>query len=184
MSNFKVDNAIILAAGFGSRFVPLTYETPKGLLKVKGQVMLERQIEQLLEVGVEEIIIVVGYMKEKFDYLIDKYGVKLVYNPEFSSKNNLASLHLVREYLANTYILMADNWIEKNIFNTYEPHSWFSCLYFGGDTAEWCVTKSDEKGKIEEISIGGKDSWAIVGPSFFSEDLSGTTVSFILILLS
>lgn len=174
MSKHKVDNAIILAAGFGSRFVPLTYETPKGLLKVKDQVMLERQIEQLIEVGVEEIIIVVGYMKEKFDYLIDKYGVKLIYNPEFSSKNNLASLHLVRKYLANTYILMADNWIEENIFNEYEAHSWFSCLYFEGETAEWCVTKSDKEGKIKEISIGGKDSWAIVGPSFFSEDFSKT----------
>lgn len=72
LENFKVKNAIILAAGFGSRCVPLTYETPKGLLKVKGKPMMERQMEQLKEKGIEEIIIVVGYLKEAFDYLVDK----------------------------------------------------------------------------------------------------------------
>jgi len=82
--SYKVDNAIFLAAGFGSRFVPITYELPKGLVSVKGEPMIERQIRQLLEKGINEIIIVVGYLKEKFDYLIDKYKVKLVYNPDYS----------------------------------------------------------------------------------------------------
>ena len=172
MGRYKVDNAIILAAGFGSRFVPLTYETPKGLLEVKGTPMLERQIEQLIEKGINEIIIVVGYMKERFDYLIDKYNAKLIYNPEFSTKNNLASLYYARDYLKNSYVLVADNWIERNIFNEYEPHSWFSCLYMEGKTAEWCVTKSDEEGLIQEITIGGSDSWVIVGPAFFTESFS------------
>ena len=65
----KVDRAVIFAAGFGSRFVPLTFETPKGLLKVYDERMIERQIKQLHEVGVRDISIVVGYLKEKFDYL-------------------------------------------------------------------------------------------------------------------
>lgn len=172
MRRIKVDNAIILAAGFGSRFVPLTYETPKGLLEVKGKPMLERQIEQVLEKGIEEIIIVVGYMKERFDYLIDKYNVKLVYNPEFSTKNNLASLYCVRDFLKNSYILVADNWIEQNMFNTYETRSWYSCLYMEGDTAEWCVSKTDEDDRIKELTIGGKDSFTIVGPAFFTKDFS------------
>ncbi|NLA73501.1 MAG: NTP transferase domain-containing protein, partial [Clostridiales bacterium] len=172
MRQIKVDNAIILAAGFGSRFVPLTYETPKGLLEVKGKPMLERQIEQVLEKGIEEIIIVVGYMKERFDYLIDKYNVKLVYNPEFSTKNNLASLYCVRDFLKNSYILVADNWIEQNMFNTYETRSWYSCLYMEGDTAEWCVSKTDEDDRIKELTIGGKDSFTIVGPAFFTKDFS------------
>ncbi len=132
----RVDNAIILAAGFGSRFVPLTLETPKGLLKVKGKPMLERQIEQLLEQGVTEIIIVTGYMKEKFEYLQGKYGVKLAFNREFAEKNNLASLYLVREQLCNSYILAADHYIKENIYNTYETHSWYACEFFGGDTHE------------------------------------------------
>ena len=82
LNQFKVDGALILAAGFGSRFVPLTFETPKGLLEVFGERMIERQIRQLREAGVENITIAVGYLKEKFEYLIDKYNVTLLYNPE------------------------------------------------------------------------------------------------------
>ena len=74
---YRVDCAVIMAAGFGSRFVPLSFETPKGLLEVFGEPMVERQIKQLIEAGITDIAIVVGYMKEKFDYLTDKYGVRL-----------------------------------------------------------------------------------------------------------
>ena len=168
---FRVKNAIILAAGFGSRCVPLTYETPKGLLKVYGQPMIERQIEQLLEKEIKDIVVVVGYKKEAFDYLIDKYGVRLVYNPEYAVKNNLSSLYRALPGLDSTYLLMADHWIEKNIFNTYEARSWYSCLYFDGSTYEWCVTTSPSD-KIESITIGGQDTWAIVGPAYFSPSFS------------
>ena len=171
LEQFKVKNAIILSAGFGSRCVPLTYETPKGLLKVNGKPMIEHQIEQLLEKGITEIVIVVGYLKEKFDYLIDKYGVKLIFNPEFSTKNNLTSLYCALPYLSSSYVLMSDNWIESNIFNTYEPDSWFSCLYFEGETSEWCV-KHSKTDLIKEISIGGADSFAVVGPAYFSKNFS------------
>ena len=92
LENYRVDAALFLAAGFGSRFVPLTYETPKGLLKVFGERMIERQIQQLHAVGITDITIAVGYLKEKFEYLIDAYGVKLLYNPEYATKNTLATL--------------------------------------------------------------------------------------------
>ena len=78
---YRVDGALFIAAGFGSRFVPLTFETPKGLLEVQGERMIERQICQLKEAGIHNITIVVGYLKEKFEYLVDKYGVRLLYNP-------------------------------------------------------------------------------------------------------
>ena len=81
LEQFKVDGALIIAAGFGSRFVPLTFETPKGLLEVFGERMIERQIRQLHEAGITDITIAVGYLKEKFEYLIDKYHVNLLYNP-------------------------------------------------------------------------------------------------------
>ena len=80
LQKYRVNSAVILAAGFGSRFVPLTFETPKGLLEVFGERMIERQISQLHEAGIMDITIVVGYLKEKFEYLIDKFGVKLLYN--------------------------------------------------------------------------------------------------------
>ena len=75
LKEHEIENAIILAAGMSTRFVPLSFEKPKGLLKVKGQVLIERQILQLREKGIDEIIIVVRYMKEQFKYLIDKFGV-------------------------------------------------------------------------------------------------------------
>ena len=168
---FKVDNAVILAAGFGSRFVPITYELPKGLIPVKGEPLLERQLQQLKEKGINDIVLVVGYLKEKFDYLIDKFSVKLVYNPEYAVKNNLASLYCVRDQLKNSYILSADNWIENNIFNSTEEKSWYSCVYKAGPTSEWCV-KTDERGRITDVTIGGYDSWVMYGPVFLSEIFS------------
>jgi len=171
LDGFKVNNAIILAAGFGSRFVPLTFETPKGLLEVFGQPMIERQIEQLLEKEITDITIVVGYKKESFDYLIDKYGVKLVYNPEYAVKNNLSSLYCVKDKLDSTYVLMSDFWIEESIFNQYEPQSWYSCIYNEGKTNEWCVTASASD-RIETIKVGGKDSLVLIGPAYISSALS------------
>ena len=84
-------NAIILAAGKSNRFAPFTYEKPKGLFKVKGEILIERQIEQLKEAGIKDIYVVIGYMKEKFFYLEEKYGVKLIVNNTFSEKGNLYS---------------------------------------------------------------------------------------------
>jgi len=171
LDKFKVKNAIILAAGFGSRFVPLTYEIPKGLLEVHGQPMIERQIEQLIERGITEIIIVVGYKKENFDYLTDKYGVRLVYNPEYAKKNNLSSLYSAKEWLDCSYILMSDFWIEENIFNRFESQSWYSCIYNQGATSEWCI-KTAASNKIESIKIGGHDSWVLIGPAYLNPELS------------
>ncbi|MEG0688703.1 MAG: NTP transferase domain-containing protein, partial [Hungatella sp.] len=99
LKQYRVDGALIIAAGFGSRFVPLTFEMPKGLLEVFGERMIERQIKQLHEVGIYDITIVVGYLKEKFEYLIDKYEVKLLYNPEYSNKNTLTTIYHARDLL-------------------------------------------------------------------------------------
>ena len=87
-------NAIILAAGKSNRFAPFTYEKPKGLFRVKGEILIERQIEQLQEAGVNEIYIVVGYMKEKFFYLEQKYGVKLIINNQFMWQENILLIHI------------------------------------------------------------------------------------------
>ena len=97
-------NAIIMAAGMSTRFVPLSLEIPKALLKVKGEVLIERQICQLKEAGIEEIVIVVGYMKEQFQYLTERYGVILIENPVYHSRNNHSTLYVAREYLKDTFI--------------------------------------------------------------------------------
>ena len=101
-------NAIILAAGYGMRMVPINTEVPKGLLEVKGETLIERLIKQLHEAGIQNIFVVVGYMKEHYEYLIDEYGVELVVCEEYSNKNNLHSLKLVKEHIANSYIIPCD----------------------------------------------------------------------------
>ena len=166
---YKVDGAVIIAAGFGSRFVPLTFETPKGLLEVFGERMIERQIRQLHEAGISDITVVVGYLKEKFEYLIDKYDVKLLYNPEYSTKNNLTTIYRARELFKdrNMYLLSSDNWMRHNIFHTYECGAWYSSVYKEGDTSEWVLT-ANKKGLITNVGIGGRDSWVMYGPVFFS----------------
>jgi CTP:phosphocholine cytidylyltransferase-like protein/thiamine kinase-like enzyme len=171
LEQFRVDNAIILAAGLGTRFAPFTYDTPKGLLKVNGTPMIHRQIEQLLTAGITEIVIVVGYLAEMFEYLIDRYGVTLVYNPEYATKNNLASLYTARAYLGNTYVLVADNWIEQSVFYAYEPDSWVSCLYFEEETIDWGVATGPHD-TITRIEFGAMESWAMVGPAHFTSDFS------------
>ena len=98
-------NAIILAAGFGMRMVPINTETPKGLLEIKGERLIERTIRQLHEVGITEIYVVVGFMKEQYEYLIDEYGVELIVAPDYVSKNNLHSLKTAAAHLSNSYII-------------------------------------------------------------------------------
>lgn len=180
LEQFKVDGAVITAAGFGSRFVPLTFETPKGLLEVFGERMIERQIKQLHEAGITDITIIVGYLKEKFEYLIDKYQVKLLYNPEYSTKNNLATIYHARELFRgrNMYLLVSDNWIRGNMYHKYECGAWYSSIYMEGDTSEWCLS-SNKKGRITSVEIGGHDSWVMYGPAFLSRDFSDKLIPLI-----
>ena len=117
--------AIILAAGFGMRMVPINLETPKAFLEVGGEPLIERQIRQLHEAGVYEIYVVVGFMKEKFEYLIDEFGVKLVVNRDYASRNNLHSLALVAKHLSDAYIIPCDIWCAKNPFSSHELYSWY-----------------------------------------------------------
>ena len=174
LEQYKVDGALIIAAGFGSRFVPLTFETPKGLLEVFGERMIERQIRQLHEAGIRDITIAVGYLKEKFEYLIDKYDVKLLYNPEYSSKNTLATIYRARKVLEgrNMYLLSSDNWMRENMYHAYECGAWYSASYQKGDTKEWCLT-FNKKGRITDVKVGGRDAWVMYGPAYFSREFTG-----------
>ena len=168
---YKVDCALIMAAGFGSRFVPLSFEKPKGLLEVFGEPMVERQIRQLKEAGIDDIAIVVGYMKEKFEYLTDKFGLKLIYNPDYSRRNNIGSIEYAYDYLygKNAYILSSDNWIRSNMYHSYEPCAWYSSKHAEGRTSEWTLV-TDKKGRIKDTFPGGTDCDYMFGPAYFSRE--------------
>ncbi|WP_347559941.1 sugar phosphate nucleotidyltransferase [Clostridium sp. AM58-1XD] len=178
LEQYKVDGAVILAAGFGSRFVPLTFEMPKGLLEIFGERMIERQIRQLHEAGIYNITIVVGYLKEKFEYLIDKYQVQLLYNPEYSCKNTLTSVYCARHLLKsrNMYLLSSDNWLRSNMFHKYECGAWYSLCHTDGKTSEWCI-QFNKKKVITGVQIGGENSWFMYGPVFLSANFSNLFLS-------
>ncbi len=121
----KPQRAVILAAGYGMRMAPINTDTPKGLLEAHGEKLIERTLKQLHFAGINEIYIVVGYMKEKFEYLIDKYNVKLIYNKDYAEKNNLYSLKCAADYLENAYIIPCDIRCEKNPYSEHELYSWY-----------------------------------------------------------
>lgn len=168
---YAVDNAVILAAGLSSRFAPISYERPKGLLRVRGEILIERQIEQLQAVGIRDIVIVVGYKKESFFYLEDKYGVKIVVNREYASRNNNSSLMLVREILDNTYICSSDNYFEENPFESHVWKAYYSAEYAEGFTKEWCI-KTGSHDRIIKVTVGGTNAWYMIGHVFFDRAFS------------
>lgn len=118
-------NAIILAAGYGMRMVPINTEMPKGLLTVGGDALIERLINQLREAGIEDITVVVGFMMESYDYLVDKFDVKMIYNNDYATKNNLHTLALAAKQINNTYIVPCDVWSRENVFSKKEAYSWY-----------------------------------------------------------
>lgn len=168
-----IRNAIILAAGKSNRFAPFTYEKPKGLFRVKGEILIERQIEQLKEAGIDEIYVVIGYMKEKFFYLEQKYNVKLIVNNDFGKKGNLFSIYVVRKLLANTYICCADHYFVNNpfLFENTENRSYRACSHQKGKFREFAVVCSDAD-VITGITVGGQDSLAMVGHAYINEKFS------------
>lgn len=125
LSKHKVESAIILAAGLGLRMMPINASTPKALVEVHGETLIERLIKQLKEVGIHNIFVVVGFMKESFEFLIDQYDVKLIVNNEYLRKNSLYSLYKVQKHIEHSYIIPCDLWFEENPFHAYEFYSWY-----------------------------------------------------------
>ena len=159
-------NAVILAAGFGMRMVPINFSTPKALLEVNGEPLIERVIKALHQVGIHEITVVVGYMKEKFDYLIDEFGVELVFNPDYASKNNLSSLALVADRISNTYVIPSDIWCKKNPFDRHEFYSWYMVTDLPDNNSEVRVSRKTELVKVGAREVGN----AMIGISYLSEE--------------
>lgn len=169
----RVDNAIIMAAGTSSRFAPLSYERHKALTIVKGEVLIERQIEQLKETGIKDIYVVTGYKAEQFEYLKGKYDIKLIHNPSYLTRNNNGSIWIVRDILGNSFLCSADNYFCKNPFDDEVDEAYYAAEYANGYTQEWCMTE-DEKGYINSVTIGGENAWYMMGHTFWSSKFSDT----------
>ena len=168
---YAVDNAVIMAAGLSSRFAPISYELPKGLLRARGEVLVERQIRQLMDAGVTDITVVVGYKKEYFFYLRSKFGVSIVVNPTYATRNNNGTLWLVRDRLANTYVCSSDDYFTQNPFERYVYGAYYACERVEGHTDEWCVS-TGAGGRITSISVGGNDALVMLGHAYFDRAFS------------
>lgn len=171
LENHRIHTAVILAAGVSSRFVPICFEKPKALLNVKGEIMIERQIRQLKEAGIQEIVIVIGYMKEKFYYLAEKYGVKFVETDTYMVRNNHASVYAAREYLGNTIITSADLYFKKNIFQLYAYDAYYCVVYKEGKTDERGIT-TDMYDRITDTYYNASDAWVTLGYAYFNKRFS------------
>ena len=169
---YKVDNAVIMAAGMSTRFVPISLEKPKGLLIVKNEVLIERQIEQLREAGIKDIVIVLGYKKEAFFYLEDKYDrLTIIINPEYNTKNNTHTLYLAQKYIKNTYICSSDDYFEENPFEEYVYQSYYSAVHVDEKTNEWYMIP-DSKGNISKVEKSGVEGDVMLGHAYWNREFS------------
>lgn len=166
----EVKRAIIMAAGFGSRLQPLTSNTPKPLINVNGIPMIESIIKALKQNEINEIIVVVGYLKEKFDYLKDKYtNLKLVENPYFEKCNNISSLYVVKEFIPESVILDGDQIVCHPSFLKKEfNQSGYCCLWTDKPTTEWVL--QSEKGRVTSCFRNGADQgWELHSISYWNK---------------
>ena len=154
----EIENAIIMAAGLGTRMRPLTYKTPKPLIRVAGKPMVESVIEGLHQNGIYDISIVVGYLAEQFNYLGEKYPeVKLINNPYYNQYNNISSLYVARNELRNTVILDGDQLVmNPKLLKREFTHSGYAGAKIGQFTDEW-IMHPDQNGKILQCDRSGND---------------------------
>lgn len=173
LAPYKVDNAIILAAGRSRRCMPLSNYLPKGLFEIKGDTMVERQIKQLRDAGISQIVLVVGYLKEKYYEMAKKYKDLIVIdNTEWQEKNNISSLYAAKDYLKNSYICCSDNWFAHNVYRDYVYDSYYACKYTDEFLDEYCVKATDKDGYMTSVKKGGEKCWYTIGEAFFSRDFS------------
>lgn len=158
-------SAVILAAGFGMRMVPINTEVSKGLVEVCGEPLVERHIKHLHQAGVRDIYIVVGFLKEQYEYLMDLYDVKLIVNRDYKEKNNLSSVYRALKHINNTYIIPCDIWCRENPYRKYETHSWY--MVSGHmKNSQVRLNRKNELIRTDKTGIGNQ----MIGISYISVD--------------
>lgn len=166
----KVENAVILAAGGADITAKSVYSMPKGLFVKDGETLIERQIRQLKEAGIDRITVVIGYKQELYFFLADKWGVNLEINPDLK-KNNIYSLYIARKDLGSTYICNCDNYFEENPFSQYEYNAFHATVY-KEDASNELLVRKNSSGRILEVYSGEKKGQCIYGHAYLDRALS------------
>ncbi len=166
---YRAKRAIFIAAGFGSRLAPITLNTPKPLVRVKGTRIIDTLLDACIKAEIEEIYIVRGYLAEQFDQLLYKYPmIKFLENPVYNEANNISSGMIARNLLSNAYVFEADLYLSNpDIITKYHYTSDFLAIP-KERTDDWCFTVKD--GVIKEEKVGGIDCYQMVGISYWSEE--------------
>ena len=165
---YRAKKAIFIAAGFGTRLVPVTLNTPKPLVRVNGKRMIDTAIDACLEAGISEIYIVRGYLAEQFDQLLYKYPmIKFLENPSFNEANNISSAMTARYMMQNAYVLEADLIVSNpKIIRKYNYQSNVLGIW-KERTDDWCLTV-DKDGYVNEEKVGGLNCYQMVGIYYFN----------------
>lgn len=166
---YRVKRAIFLAAGFGSRLVPITLNTPKPLVLVNGKKIIETLLDACVKAEIEEIVIVTGYLHEQFEVLIKKYpNIKFVINEKYNEANNISSAYLIRDKFANSYVLESDLYLyNQDLIRKYEYQSNFLCKYVDV-TDDWCFEVKNNI--ITKEKVGGYKCYQMYGISYYDEE--------------
>ena len=159
---YRAKRAIFIAAGFGSRLVPITLNTPKPLIRVNGKRMIDTMLDACLEAGISEIYIVRGYLAEQFDQLLYKYPmIKFIENPSYNEANNISSAMAARFLMQDAYVLEADLLVSNpKIIRKYNYGSNVLGVW-KERTDDWCVTEKD--GYVDEERVGGLNCYQMYG---------------------
>ena len=168
---YRVKRAVVIAAGFGSRMVPITLNTPKPLVRVKGKRIIETVLDAIVEAGVEEIVLVRGYLSEQFNVLLSKYpNIKFLENPLFNDANNISSVLVAKDLLENAYVCEADLVLSNpQLIRKYEYESNYLGIY-KEVTDDWCFKVKNNKMKIAELIVGAHDAYQMVGISYWNKE--------------
>jgi CTP:phosphocholine cytidylyltransferase-like protein/biotin operon repressor len=166
---YRVKRAIFLAAGFGERLVPITLNTPKPLIRVKGVRMIDTLLDAVRAAGIKEILVVRGYLSEQFDQLLLKYPqLQFVENPLYKESNNISSMMCVRNRLSNAYVLESDLYLQNpSLITKYQYRS----NYLGIPTKysdDWCL--ESRHGIITKMTLGGQNCHIMRGISYWSDE--------------
>lgn len=170
---YRVKNAIIQAAGLCTRFAPIAYDIPKGLVKVRGEVLIERMIRQLHEAGIYDITLIVGHRKEKYAYLALKYGVTFVENPDYAVTNTCRSLYFALDKLSRSYVLFSDTYFIENPFERYVWEGYYATKPHAVNEDEWRFI-SDDEGYVCRMAKGGDEGECTAGFAVLDEKILET----------